>query len=109
MTFDRKLPFGVFTTCLLLVTLLVPGLAFPADSDSGPSYQDLQKQIEQLRQDYKTLKGQLTEIRELLQGRPSPEPAVPANLTLNIGGSPFKGDRDAKLTLVEFSDYECPF
>ena len=109
MILDRKLPLGMFAKCVLLVAVLVPGPAFSASSDSDPNYQELRNQIEQLKQDYKALEGQLTEIRELFQGRPSPEPAMPANLILSVDGNPFKGDKDAKLTLVEFSDYECPF
>jgi protein-disulfide isomerase len=109
MIIDQKLPFGIVINFLLLMMFLVPGPAFPASSDSSPSYQELQKQIEQLRQDYKALESQLTEIREMFQSRPTPEPVLPGNLTLSVNGSPFRGDKDAKLTLVEFSDYECPF
>jgi protein-disulfide isomerase len=29
--------------------------------------------------------------------------------TLNLGDSPSKGPADAKVTIVEFSDYQCPF
>jgi len=89
--------------------VLVPAPALPASSDSSQTYQELQKQIEQLRRDYKALESQLTEMREAFQGRGSPEPDLPANLTISIDGNPSKGGRDAKLTLVEFSDYECPF
>jgi protein-disulfide isomerase len=109
MILNRKLTHGVFAESLLLATVLLPGPVFSASSDSVSTYQELRNQIEQLKQDYKALESQLTEIRELFQGKPSPQPAMPANLILSVDGSPFKGDRDAKLTLVEFSDYECPF
>jgi protein-disulfide isomerase len=29
--------------------------------------------------------------------------------TLNVGDSPSRGPADAKVTIVEFSDYQCPF
>lgn len=30
-------------------------------------------------------------------------------MVLGIEGAPFKGDKGAKLTLIDFSDYQCPF
>jgi len=33
----------------------------------------------------------------------------PQNIILNVGSPPFKGDKNAKLTLIEFADYQCPF
>ena len=34
---------------------------------------------------------------------------APAELTLDDGISPAKGNKDATVTIVEFSDFECPF
>ena len=39
--------------------------------------------------------------------RPQAE-VSPTNITLTVD-EPFKGDKTAKLTLVDFSDYQCPF
>lgn len=36
-----------------------------------------------------------------------PDPSKPVKVS--ISGDPILGDKNAKLTLVEFSDYECPF
>jgi protein-disulfide isomerase len=41
------------------------------------------------------------------QAAAQPNPSAPVKV--DISGSPVLGDKNAKLTLVEFSDYECPF
>ena len=40
---------------------------------------------------------------------PPDEPAPPENVSLTINGSATAGSSSAKLTLIEFSDFECPF
>jgi protein-disulfide isomerase len=41
-------------------------------------------------------------------GAPAP-PAQQTNVKVNIDDRPFKGPKGAKVTLVEFTDYQCPF
>lgn len=41
------------------------------------------------------------------QAAAQPDPSKPVKVS--IAGDPVLGDKNAKLTLVEFSDYECPF
>jgi hypothetical protein len=63
------------------------------------------KEIEALKEGQKAIQKELQEIKSLLGTRPAPV-AAPPEFVLDIEGNPFKGDGNAKLTLIEFTDYQ---
>jgi protein-disulfide isomerase len=69
-----------------------------------PPSDDLKKDIEALKEGQKAIQKDLQDIKALLQSR---QPAAPAqNVEIDLGKNLFKGQRTAKLTLVEYSDYQ---
>jgi hypothetical protein len=70
-----------------------------------PSTDDLKKEIQALSQAIKDMQKDLQEIKALLRG-PAPAPPPPQNVLLDLGDNPTRGERTAKLTLVEISDYQ---
>ena len=89
----RKLFLGLALGCYLAAPL-----ALAQQSD------ELKKDIEALKESVKSIQTDVREIKALLQkGQPAPPPQ---NVVLDLGKSPFKGQATAKLTLVEFSDYQ---
>src|SRR5579885_56008 len=76
-------------------------LALPAGAqDGGITKEQADEIIQELRQ-----------IRQLLekQAKPSQEPPQPAEAKLKLDGVQMLGSKDAPLTIVEFTDYQCPF
>ena len=69
-----------------------------------PTTEDLKKEIEAVKESLKTIQKDIQEIKALLQSRQAAPP--PQNVVLDLGKNAFKGERTAKLTLVEFSDYQ---
>lgn len=73
------------------------------------SMDDLKKQIETLDQNVKTMQQDLQEIKGLLQNRMKMATTPPQNAVLDLKNRPSRGEDGAKLTMVAFLDYECPY
>lgn len=80
---------------------------------------DLERQVQELSDQVAQLQEQLAQVYQLPQiqqliaqeeQRRQQEALEkqPLDVTLDVSGAPFKGDPNAPLTIVEFSDYQCP-
>ncbi|HEY3204670.1 MAG TPA: DsbA family protein [Thermoanaerobaculia bacterium] len=96
-----RLPLGLVLACFLSAPLALA-------QQPTPTSDDLKKEIEALKEGQKAIQKDLQEIKTLLQ-RPAGLPPPPQNVVLELGKNPFKGENKAKLTLIEFSDYQCEF
>ena len=93
--------------CQLSLLTLLYGTPGFAQGTSSVGVNDLKEEIEALKEGQKAIQKELQEIKSLLRARQAPAPAPPPReFVLDLGGSPFKGDENAKLTLVEFTDYQ---
>ncbi len=81
---------------------LVP--ARPAAAQSGDEIQEMRRDIQQLREGQKAIQQRLDDLAALLAKREQPE-----GMVLSIEGAPFLGDKDAKVTVIEFFDFQCGF
>jgi protein-disulfide isomerase len=97
----------IATIFLLALIAASPALAQTSDK--------LDKTLDQLNQTNQAILKELQEIRRLLQqqqGPPAaavaPAEALPA-AAIDISKEPTKGSTTAKVALIEYSDYQCPF
>jgi len=81
----------------------------PGSTQTSEELKALRKDLEEIKRGQSNIQKELQEIKTLLRGRVPAPPPEPQNVVLEIKGDPFKGQPDAKLTLIEFSDYQCPF
>ena len=82
----------------LAIALAVPAAAQQATTD------DLKKEIDSLRTMLESIQRDLQELKGMMARQAPPPSGIGA--VIDYGNSPSKGERTAKLTLVEFSDYQ---
>ena len=96
-------------TINVVLGLTMSGIAWTqaACQQQAPAGGDLQKQVDQLRQQVGAMQKDLDEIKALLAPlRARQAPAPPGNATLDLGTRPVRGAATAKVTLVELTDYQ---
>lgn len=99
---------------LIIVLGLIPLIFFYVElgiTQPTEELNALRKEIEAVKQGQQVIQKDLQEIKELLtRGRQAPpSPVQSVNVGLSVAGDPLKGDKNARVTLIEFSDYQCPF
>ena len=72
---------------------------------------ELKKDLDALKEGQAQLKKELQELKALLQARPATAPSAPTaaqgqTAVLTVDNAPFKGENNAKVTLVDFTDYQ---
>ena len=93
-----------------LVTGILIALSAPlALAQTADDMASLRKDIETLKEGQAALLRELQQIKNLLSAAPPAPRAAPAprpRSSLTVGDGPSKGKKDAKITLVEFTDYQ---
>jgi protein-disulfide isomerase len=68
-----------------------------------------QKDIDELKAGQVQIQKDIQDIKKQLQAKPAPPGGDFKEAMINIKGAPVMGGKNAKLVLIEFSDYQCPF
>jgi protein-disulfide isomerase len=84
-----------------------PGKSAPVVSPG--TEEELRREIRELKQGQEAIQKELQEIKRLLLAREAAaaKPARPDRIS--IASRPFRGNGSARIVMVEFSDYQCPY
>jgi protein-disulfide isomerase len=108
--------FRLALTCALCLTVIQPSLGGQQDKKGGKGEaQDdtaaLKRQVQDLQQGQQQILQELKELRKLIEAGANTQAAGRPDQTvsLNVYGEPFKGSDSARVAMIEYSDFECPF
>src|SRR5262249_2826243 len=102
----------VLAVCAALqsIRVIAPEPTQHASERPAPS---VQQQVDELRAGQEQLRQELDELKGLLPQRMlrtnSIAPAVPEVSSVNVRGEPFRGTNTARVAVIEYSDFGCPF
>ncbi|MEK6576743.1 MAG: DsbA family protein [Nitrospirota bacterium] len=100
MTYKTPFIWSLMILSLIGVFILTSGKALAKDEDLI----EIKKELSGIKKELEEIKKILSKLR--VEG---PPPQPPAEAEVSIDDDPFMGKKDAPLTLIEFSDFQCPF
>jgi protein-disulfide isomerase len=102
------LSFGILIGLVSGQTLgQAPPVNSPAQQKAN-SDEDVRREIRELKQGQEAIQKELQELKRLVLAREAAaRPVRPEKVS--IGSRPFRGSEGARVVMIEFSDYQCPF
>jgi protein-disulfide isomerase len=100
---------------MLGTQMLAVAMPIPAGAQSSDDLANMRREIDALKEGQRALQRDLEDIKGLLRARvaapaaQAPQPTLAQPVAINIEGAPVLGNKNARVTVVEFSDYQCPF
>ena len=97
----------ILLNVLIVLCVLCTYSCSPRQSTrSDDELNSLKKDIETLKEGQTAIQKDLQEIKNLLRAKQTSQPPEFKETTISIQGDQFKGNKEAKVVLIEFMDYQ---
>ncbi len=96
------------------VTFIASPIHAAPPQSSDATLESIRRDMDELIRGQLDLQKEVRELRTMLQnnpacGQPAPAHDPPPNTVIDVAGAPAKGNEKAPFTVIEFSDFQCPF
>jgi len=98
----------ISSLAFVLFTLLLAIGYTPPTLGATNEVEALRQELKQLESNYYAMRKDIEEIKALIRFKQAASQKS-GGIVLNVEKLPFKGDKNARVTIIEISEYECPF
>src|SRR4029077_1000894 len=101
----RKMGIAIVEIAVLLALTACADLAQAPPKADQNELSDLKEEMGRVRKEVEGMRADLRQLLSRIRG----EDPEPQRASVTTAGGAVLGSKDAPLTMVEFSDYQCPF
>jgi len=93
----------------VVVFMFFTQLSFGQRRPTSEELQLLRTEVDTIKANQAEIVKAVKEVKDMARAGQPAAPPAPESILLGIDDDPVKGNQKARLVLVEFSDYQCPF